>query len=121
MPDATNRLARSTPRLRVHDGVATGNTSTALPSEVAGLLRAVGFDQAAEGLRWFVVEVDPADRIDAREFVGDAQPVGDPARLDRLFDVEVELFIDFGGHRPLGDEEHTSELQSRQYLVCRLL
>src|SRR3712207_6892612 len=24
-------------------------------------------------------------------------------------------------HRPLRSEEHTSELQSRQYLVCRLL
>src|SRR3712207_5900473 len=26
-----------------------------------------------------------------------------------------------GGHEPLRSEEHTSELQSRQYLVCRLL
>src|SRR3712207_7643370 len=26
-----------------------------------------------------------------------------------------------GGHRALRSEEHTSELQSRQYLVCRLL
>src|SRR3712207_8489254 len=25
------------------------------------------------------------------------------------------------GHRPVRSEEHTSELQSRQYLVCRLL
>src|SRR3712207_7748951 len=25
------------------------------------------------------------------------------------------------GHRPCRSEEHTSELQSRQYLVCRLL
>src|SRR3712207_7065291 len=25
------------------------------------------------------------------------------------------------GHRPARSEEHTSELQSRQYLVCRLL
>src|SRR3712207_7867585 len=30
--------------------------------------------------------------------------------------VEVE-----GGHQFLRSEEHTSELQSRQYLVCRLL
>src|SRR5258707_6775334 len=27
----------------------------------------------------------------------------------------------FPGHRRLRSEEHTSELQSRQYLVCRLL
>src|SRR3712207_7515526 len=31
-----------------------------------------------------------------------------------------ELRID-GGVRPRRSEEHTSELQSRQYLVCRLL
>src|SRR3712207_8821907 len=38
--------------------------------------------------------------------------------------VEHDL-LDAGLRRPLGDqarsEEHTSELQSRQYLVCRLL
>src|SRR3712207_8005870 len=28
---------------------------------------------------------------------------------------------DIGHHAPLRSEEHTSELQSRQYLVCRLL
>src|SRR3712207_8500828 len=43
---------------------------------------------------------------------------------DILLDF-AELFVDLGLHpEPVGDgrsEEHTSELQSRQYLVCRLL
>src|SRR3712207_8676003 len=36
--------------------------------------------------------------------------------------TSVILFIDYGGKTSLDrSEEHTSELQSRQYLVCRLL
>src|SRR3712207_7933822 len=31
------------------------------------------------------------------------------------------LFFKQGNNRPTRSEEHTSELQSRQYLVCRLL
>src|SRR3712207_8525789 len=37
------------------------------------------------------------------------------AVLERGLALELEL------DRPLRSEEHTSELQSRQYLVCRLL
>src|SRR3712207_7310357 len=37
-------------------------------------------------------------------------------RVDRG-DLDVEHLL----HRDLRSEEHTSELQSRQYLVCRLL
>src|SRR3712207_7047408 len=36
--------------------------------------------------------------------------------VDRWFEEEDELFV-----HPRRSEEHTSELQSRQYLVCRLL
>src|SRR3712207_7472052 len=35
--------------------------------------------------------------------------------------VLVLLLLPLGGQQPLRSEEHTSELQSRQYLVCRLL
>src|SRR3712207_7259303 len=54
--------------------------------------------------------------------VGDAEgPIGDP--------VELLVDLDAGSTTVLNDvglvmdrsEEHTSELQSRQYLVCRLL
>src|SRR3712207_8418839 len=63
------------------------------------------------------------------------RPVGQPlVDAEDLLDQQVERVIDgeeirpqFGGARlqPLQvvarSEEHTSELQSRQYLVCRLL
>src|SRR3712207_7079516 len=45
----------------------------------------------------------------------------DPALVDP---VGEDVLLDLGrGQLPLGrrSEEHTSELQSRQYLVCRLL
>src|SRR3712207_6924586 len=42
-----------------------------------------------------------------------------------LRETEVEEIVDevrgFARRRPARSEEHTSELQSRQYLVCRLL
>src|SRR3712207_8152946 len=34
---------------------------------------------------------------------------------------DVEVVRHEGGYTPFRSEEHTSELQSRQYLVCRLL
>src|SRR5947209_12962153 len=42
----------------------------------------------------------------------------------RLLDIRLELGGEVGegpADRPVRSEEHTSELQSRQYLVCRLL
>src|SRR3712207_7776284 len=48
---------------------------------------------------------------------------GGRARLLRLrggFDRHGERLV-HEGHPPERSEEHTSELQSRQYLVCRLL
>src|SRR3712207_7040594 len=41
---------------------------------------------------------------------------GDHARHARLAHARLD-----GGQRQARSEEHTSELQSRQYLVCRLL
>src|SRR3712207_7241845 len=53
--------------------------------------------------------------LEASEMVGVIFGGGDPSRLGDLVDFAV----------PPADaprsEEHTSELQSRQYLVCRLL
>src|SRR3712207_7486334 len=45
-----------------------------------------------------------------------ALPAGELRR--RLLDARRDLEV---GARPLRSEEHTSELQSRPYLVCRLL
>src|SRR3712207_7126945 len=51
----------------------------------------------------------------------------DPARERRGHvgedrrDPDPEHWPCIGGHVPHRSEEHTSELQSRQYLVCRLL
>src|SRR3712207_6953730 len=53
------------------------------------------------------------------------------ARFERLSDCRTDVDCGAGWHVDFGDpaerlvaarsEEHTSELQSRQYLVCRLL
>src|SRR3712207_8330515 len=41
---------------------------------------------------------------------------------DRPAALGLEVHVQHvGEHAPLRSEEHTSELQSRQYLVCRLL
>src|SRR5947209_14319181 len=37
------------------------------------------------------------------------------------YGIEASVAHDKSGHLRLRSEEHTSELQSRQYLVCRLL
>ncbi len=79
--------------------------STGLPGRVAGLLRAVGFDQASIGDGWFVVEVYPADRVDARQPAGYAQPGGDPPSLDEGVREVCELFVGLGGDRPLRQEK----------------
>src|SRR3712207_7519520 len=48
-------------------------------------------------------------------------------RLDAVVDPRAQAAVDLardllrGVARPARSEEHTSELQSRQYLVCRLL
>src|SRR3712207_6995650 len=59
----------------------------------------------------------PAAAVDARDDERDAGRQRDQHRLE----VELELRhaeVELGLER---SEEHTSELQSRQYLVCRLL
>src|SRR5258707_14362235 len=41
-------------------------------------------------------------------------------RYQRILDAALQVFSQ-RGYRNARSEEHTSELQSRQYLVCRLL
>src|SRR3712207_7479564 len=42
-------------------------------------------------------------------------------RMCDAFGVPLVVLVDVPGYLPGRSEEHTSELQSRQYLVCRLL
>src|SRR3712207_7291785 len=44
----------------------------------------------------------------------------DPLHV-RVSHPDGKVFVDAGSRRWRRSEEHTSELQSRQYLVCRLL
>src|SRR3712207_8816297 len=57
---------------------------------------------------------DGLDVLDA--VLGDAE-----LRGDDLADLDVEALRRARGVQQARSEEHTSELQSRQYLVCRLL
>src|SRR3712207_7094194 len=59
-----------------------------------------------------------------REAHHDANPPTPPARPGRRRCDDLDrrrTGVRGGGTCPLRSEEHTSELQSRQYLVCRLL
>src|SRR3712207_4709947 len=59
-------------------------------------------------------------RIEAVLLVAEGQPISEVARHVRATRFSVRGWIEryLAAHR---SEEHTSELQSRQYLVCRLL
>src|SRR3712207_9100882 len=65
--------------------------------------------------------LEPAAAADLHELVDDA-----PAHLrgvqlrDGGLDADVGLLVVGQAARHVRSEEHTSELQSRQYLVCRL-
>src|SRR3712207_6999650 len=56
----------------------------------------------------------------AEQQVGQQQLSPAPAQ-DRQHALRQPLDVGLQRHRLLRSEEHTSELQSRQYLVCRLL
>src|SRR3712207_6867937 len=64
---------------------------------------------------------DPAQgpAADVRQQAGDAEPLPDAGHLARARARRGAGADDPGP--PGRSEEHTSELQSRQYLVCRLL
>src|SRR3712207_8023908 len=59
---------------------------------------------------------------DVRVLLGEVTPATlDERLLSGEFDVVVAYQDATAERRELRSEEHTSELQSRQYLVCRLL
>src|SRR3712207_7356779 len=62
----------------------------------------------------------PGRRRVPREDAGGDDPRGHVHPLDRAAEDEEQPAL-VAAHRGVRSEEHTSELQSRQYLVCRLL
>src|SRR3712207_8522613 len=64
-------------------------------------------------------------RSDRRPATGDAalpsRPMGTPPLLPADWDLDIVPPAPAGAAPGARSEEHTSELQSRQYLVCRLL
>src|SRR3712207_7031798 len=63
--------------------------------------------------------VNRAEVIVDQDVVEEARPHVRSERVDMVVDAETIGLAALGGH--IRSEEHTSELQSRQYLVCRLL
>src|SRR3712207_8461507 len=59
-------------------------------------------------------------RSDGRVLVADSIPAEDGFRLALISGQARDALLRLDGDR-IRSEEHTSELQSRQYLVCRLL
>src|SRR3712207_7860766 len=76
-------------------------------------------------------EIYPLSLHDAVPIYPDAVPADQPIPPEGAIDEAVELAKEYCGAEAPGfvngilaaarSEEHTSELQSRQYLVCRLL
>src|SRR3712207_9072797 len=89
--------------------------TTLFRSEAA---RRLGLDRAAEGLGGVGVHLLAGDAVQARQVLRRAAHGGAAAGVEqRLPQHVLELDLAEGEAR---SEEHTSELQSRQYLVCRL-
>src|SRR3712207_8027635 len=62
-----------------------------------------------------------ADAIEIARRVDRRLVIAGPVQDSEYFTEQVQPHIDDDRVRYLRSEEHTSELQSRQYLVCRLL
>src|SRR3712207_8184848 len=70
-------------------------------------------------MKILLVDHCPATRVGVKQFLregGDAEVVGEASGAEEALRLSDELCPDL-----VRSEEHTSELQSRQYLVCRLL
>src|SRR3712207_8008940 len=85
------------------------------------LFRSDGRDPDLHLQRLLVVD----DRALVGDLVGvDDEPAAHPGALvvRRVLEEEVDAgHLEVAEERHVRSEEHTSELQSRQYLVCRLL
>src|SRR3712207_7033593 len=83
-------------------------------------------DRTVAFLREAECRVDALDLAHRLHRLRDLHGLGGAGRLDRLLEHRAQV-VAIDGVRAgevlavLRSEEHTSELQSRQYLVCRLL
>src|SRR3712207_8821160 len=72
-----------------------------------------------------LLAVDAARRVDVLDrLLGAVLELGPEGRVragDRSRDADLDLRVGRARESNTRSEEHTSELQSRQYLVCRLL
>src|SRR3712207_7083929 len=78
------------------------------------LFRSKSFWLVSAGM--FALATTPAYAQDQTSPTGDTSPVEQSAEVDAETDVTATDAV-----ATSRSEEHTSELQSRQYLVCRLL
>src|SRR3712207_7011168 len=82
------------------------------------------FRSLDERVKVFEASLDPGDEKDIRRFrlreaLQTAPARRTPQQVERVRDYVRGM--DEEGKKLARSEEHTSELQSRQYLVCRLL
>src|SRR3712207_8765904 len=68
-----------------------------------------------------LADLHPAQCFGDASYLPDRDPREVHLKDDRLFDVPGHALVSLKYLRYERSEEHTSELQSRQYLVCRLL
>src|SRR5690606_40270410 len=70
---------------------------------------------------WADAPMNPEREIAESVYVFDMNDLNAPPRQLNVEDVHRLGDFPFGVHRRVRSEEHTSELQSRENLVCRLL
>src|SRR3712207_8327954 len=91
----------------------TGGVVSSLGKGLAA--SSIGCLLEARGLRVALIKLDPYINVDPGTM--------SPFQHGEVFvtDDGAETDLDLGHYERFRSEEHTSELQSRQYLVCRLL
>src|SRR5258708_18457027 len=72
-------------------------------------------------LVWVIVLTHMTGSPWAADIISLIRPMSPTADPTETFAVSLERVLDLGGRRIIRSEEHTSELQSPDHLVCRLL
>src|SRR3712207_8579517 len=84
-----------------------------------------GANDNASGLTLLLLAASALEELDLEHTVHfvayDLEEIGIVGSQEYVFDRVDSILLRAGEDAILRSEEHTSELQSRQYLVCRLL